>query len=439
MLEDITKLVSLSKRRGFVFQSSEIYGGMGAVYDYGPLGVLIKNNLRQAWWKEMVLRSNVQGLDSAILMSPKIWEASGHVENFHDPMVDCKTCKSRFRADEIKKGICLNCGGKDLTEPRQFNLMFKTHVGPTDASGMVVYLRPETAQGIYVNFQQVMQTTRQKLPFGIAQVGKAFRNEITARNFIFRTREFEQMEMQFFISPKDTSRDWFEYWLNERLRWYETVLHIRPQIEPVETPKTDLAHYARRAVDIKFKFPFGLEEIEGIHHRGDFDLGRHSSYAKKDLSVFEEQSGERVLPFIIETSAGLDRLFLAVLCAFYREDTVDNEPRTYFAFPFGIAPYDCGLFPLMKKEPLMNVLARVEQQFRQEGIWCLSDGAGSIGKRYRRADEVGIPLGLTIDFETLENDTVTLRDRDTTKQIRLPIAQITHQRLAQAYQDFRNE
>jgi glycyl-tRNA synthetase len=439
MLKDITKLVSLSKRRGFVFQSSEVYGGLGACYDYGPLGVLLKQNLKQLWWREMVSRPQVEGLDSSILMHPKVWEASGHVENFHDPMIDCKKCKSRYREDELKKAICPNCGSKALTEPRQFNLMFKTHLGPVDDAGSHIYLRPETAQGIYVNFQNVMQTTRQKLPFGIAQIGKAFRNEITARNFIFRMREFEQMEMQFFVSPEDDTMKWFEYWLSERLRWHQQTLGFGESVQPIETPKDALAHYAKRAVDLKFNYPFGLEEIEGIHHRGDFDLKRHAEFSKKDLSVFDEHLKKRVLPQVIETSIGVDRLFLAALCSFYREDVIEKEPRSYFSFPFGMAPYDCGVFPLMKKEPLLNCAEGVMKSLLADGVWCHQDISGSIGKRYRRADEVGTPLGITIDFDSLEDQSVTIRDRDSTKQIRLPIAACSKHKLAQVYQDFRKQ
>ena len=436
MLEDITKLVSLSKRRGFIFQSSEIYGGLSACYDYGPLGVLLKNNLKQLWWQEMLRRPEIEGLDTSILMSSKVWEASGHVSNFNDPMVDCRDCKSRFRLDDIdKEGICNKCGSNNMTEARPFNLMFDTHIGPVRDESSLIYLRPETAQGIYINFINVMQSTRQKLPFGIAQIGKAFRNEITARNFIFRMREFEQMEMQYFVSPEDDT-DWFGYWLKERVNWYNRVLNVSELIEPVTTPDEDLAHYAKRATDIKFKFPFGLEEVEGVHHRGDYDLNRHTQFSKKDLTVFEEKSRKRVLPHVIETSIGVDRLFLLSLCAYYREDEMEGETRSYFAFPFGVAPYDVGVYPLMKKPPLVEVAQQVTEQLREDSAWVQMDVSGSIGKRYRRADEIGTPLGITIDFDTLEDKTVTVRDRDTAKQIRVPIEKLTRPFLKQIDKDF---
>jgi glycyl-tRNA synthetase len=435
MLKDISTLVAVSKRRGFVFQSSELYGGLSACYDYGPMGVLIKNNLRSLWWRSLVSRPDIEGLDTSILMSSKVWEASGHVENFTDPLVDCRECKSRFRQDEVSD-VCPNCGSKNLTQPRAFNLMFKTHMGPVEDEGSLIYLRPETAQGIYVNFLNVMQTTRKKLPFGIAQIGKAFRNEITARNFIFRMREFEQMEMQYFVAPQDPT-DWFEYWLTQRLAWYEQSLHLKAWIQPVETPKNSLAHYARRAVDIKFQFPFGLEEIEGIHHRGDYDLGRHGEFSRKDLSVFDEQTKQRFVPWVIETSVGLDRLFLATLTACFREDELDGEKRTYFAFPYEIAPYHVGIYPLMKKDGLAETAEALFRKLHQEGVWVFSDHSGSIGKRYRRADEIGVPLGITIDYQTLQDQTVTVRDRDSAKQIRVAANELNPSRLKQIDSGFR--
>lgn len=437
MLNDISKLVSLCKRRGFVFPSSEIYGGMSACYDYGPLGVLLRNHIKNLWWRAMVERPDVEGLDSAILMARRVWEASGHVENFTDPLVDCRSCKGRFRQDELDKGPqCPSCKSSDLTQPRAFNLMFQTFMGPVADDGSRVFLRPETAQGIYINFQNVMQTARQKLPFGIAQIGKAFRNEITARNFVFRMREFDQMEMQFFVNPKETNT-WFEYWLEQRLNWYQSTLGITEGVEAVETPKTELAHYAQRAVDIKFCFPFGLEEIEGVHNRGEYDLSRHREYSGKDLSVFDQSTQQKVLPEIVETSAGVDRTFLAVLTAFFREDEIGGEPRTYFAFPIQLAPYEVSVFPLMKKPQLVEIADKILSQLRQDGAWVSLDTAGSIGKRYRRADEIGTPLCITVDYETLDDQTVTVRDRDTARQIRVPIDTLNRRTLRRIDADFR--
>ncbi len=436
MLNDISTLVSLCKRRGFVFQGSELYGGIGACYDYGPLGVLLKNNIKSLWWHSMIQRPDIEGLDSAILMSSKVWEASGHVENFTDPLVDCRQCKTRFREDECKEpGKCPSCKSPDITDPRDFNLMFETHMGSSTDSSSQIFLRPETAQGIYINFLNVMQSTRQKLPFGIAQIGKAFRNEITARNFIFRMREFEQMEMQFFVTS-DSSMEWFTYWLSERHKWYRDVFHL--PVKPIDTPDDALAHYAKRATDIHFEFPFGLEEIEGVHHRGDFDLTRHGQHANKDVSVFVEELKQRVVPNVIETSCGVDRLFLAALVGFYREDELTaGEKRTYFAFPFELAPYPVTVFPLMKKEPLMDLTHQVVSALRDQGLFAQLDVSGSIGKRYRRADEIGTPLGITVDFDSLDDQMVTVRDRDTAEQIRVPIADLGPQKLRSIHQSFR--
>jgi len=421
-LKDMNELVSLSKRRGFVFPSSEIYGGINACWDYGPLGIELKRNVKERWWRAMVDRIDVEGVDAAILMHPRVWEASGHVAGFVDPLVDCKKCKSRFRADKIdqeklKAKKCPECGG-ELTEPRQFNLMFKTFMGPVEDQASIVYLRPETAQGIYVNFLNVQQSMRQKVPFGIAQIGKAFRNEITPGNFIFRTREFEQMEMQFFVRP-GTDTEWFEKWKEIRLQWHLDN-GIRPsKLRFHEHGPGELAHYAKAAFDIEYEFPFGWQELEGIHNRSNFDLSRHQEYSGKKLEYFDEETKERYLPYIIETSAGCDRSLLVALADAYR---FDGE-RTWLQFHPALSPYKVAVFPLMKKSELCEysnkVLAEVKKRFR-----ATTDSAGSIGKRYRRQDEIGTPFGVTIDYETLSNHSVTVRHRDSMVQERVPAENI---------------
>ena len=432
MNKTIEKIVSLCKQRGFVYQSSDIYGGFGAVYDYGPLGVELKNNIADRWWREMTqIHENIVGLDSGILMHPKIWEASGHVGEFHDPLVDCKQCKARYRADELSDNIeneewdkmkCPNCGttGK-MTSPRQFNLMFKTQVGPVEDTGSVAYLRPETAQGIYVNYQLVQGSTRMKIPFGIAQIGKAFRNEIIARNFIFRTREFEQMEMQYFVKPGSDNESMSE-WKKKRFNFYIDTLGIdKNNIRFHQHGDGELAHYAKEAWDIEYNFPFGWSEIEGIHNRTDFDLARHEEFSGKNLKYFDQVANERYLPYIIETSAGLNRMMLSVLSDAYWED-IDNN-RTVMKFHPRIAPIKAVICPLVKKDGLPEKAKNIVDILRPH-FNVLFDQQGSIGKRYYRQDEAGTPFGITVDHQTMDDNTVTLRHRDTQKQDRMAIDDI---------------
>lgn len=424
-LKDLADLVSLSKRRGFVFPSSEVYGGINACWDYGPLGIELKRNVKERWWRAMVDRDDVEGLDAAILMHPKVWEASGHVANFTDPLVDCKNCKARFREDQLDEKFkvnkqCPQCGSKGtLTEPRLFNLMFKTFMGPVEDQAAVVYLRPETAQGIYVNFLNVQQSQRQKLPFGIAQIGKAFRNEITPGNFIFRTREFEQMEMQYFVKP-GTDMEWFEKWKAMRIQWHYDNGIRKNKLRFHEHGPGELAHYARAAFDIQYEFPWGWHELEGIHNRTDFDLKRHQEFSGKKLEYFDEESKEKYVPFIVETSVGCDRSLLAILCDAYRKAPDKDGERVWLKFHPAFAPYKVAVYPLMKKPELMEytnkVLASVRKRFR-----TTTDEAGSIGKRYRRQDEIGTPYGVTIDYDTLSNHTVTIRDRDSMAQERVAV------------------
>ncbi len=414
----MAELVSLCKRRGFVFPSSEVYGGINACWDYGPLGIELKRNVKELWWRSMVDRPDVEGLDAAILMHPRVWEASGHVAGFVDPLVDCKKCKTRFRADKmdpqaLAQKKCPECGG-ELTEPRQFNLMFKTFMGPVEDSASVVYLRPETAQGIYVNFLNVQQSSRQKIPFGIAQIGKAFRNEITPGNFIFRTREFEQMEMQFFVRP-GTDMEWFEKWKATRIEWHLANGIRKQKLRFHEHGPGELAHYARAAFDIEYEFPFGWQELEGIHNRGDFDLGRHQQYSGKKLEYFDEELKSSYLPLIVETSAGCDRTLLVALADSYRLE----DDRTWLALHPRLAPYKVAIFPLMKKPDLMEYADKITSALSPH-FRITTDEAGSIGKRYRRQDEIGTPLGVTIDYDTLTQHTVTLRNRDSMAQERVP-------------------
>jgi len=428
----IEKIVSLCKQRGFVYQSSEIYGGFGAVYDYGPLGVELKNNIAKYWWKEMTqMHENIVGLDSGILMHPKIWEASGHINEFHDPLVDCKKCKSRYRADELSEDIeneiwdkiqCPKCGTIGMmTPPRQFNLMFKTQVGPVEESGSEAYLRPETAQGIYVNYQLIQGSTRMKIPFGIAQIGKAFRNEIIARNFIFRTREFEQMEMQYFVKPGEDNEAMLD-WKNKRFNFYSETLGInKKNMRFHKHDKNELAHYAKEAWDIEYNYPFGWSEIEGIHNRTDFDLARHEKYSGKNLKYFDQLNNERYLPYIIETSAGLNRMMLAVLAESYWED--DDNNRTVMKLHPKIAPIKAVICPLVKKDGLPEK-ARSIVDILKPHFNVLFDQQGSIGKRYYRQDEAGTPFGITIDHQTIKDNTVTLRYRDNQKQDRVSIEKI---------------
>ncbi len=421
------KLVSLAKRRGFIFQSSEIYGGLGSVWDYGPLGVELKRNIKDRWWRSMVLeRDDIEGIDAAILMHPRVWEASGHVEGFTDPLVDCRQCKNRFRADDERikgepgtpEGQCPVCGSKGtLTDPRQFNLMFKTFMGPVEESAAVVYLRPETAQGIYVNYLNVMQASRQKIPFGIAQIGKAFRNEITPGNFIFRTREFEQMEMQYFVKPGDDDR-WFEEWREQRMQWLRGLGLNPDKLRFHQHTSDELAHYAKDGYDIEYEFPFGWKEFEGIHNRTDFDLSRHQASSGKKLEYLDPASKERFIPYIIETSLGADRLALVALVDAYHEEEIGGEQRVVLRLQPSLAPIKAGVFPLVKKDGMPEVARRIAGDLRGRMPIFYDDG-GSIGRRYRRQDEAGTPFGITIDGQTLEDQTVTVRDRDTLQQERI--------------------
>tara|TARA_B100000886_G_C20423920_1_gene492956 strand:- start:2076 stop:3401 length:1326 start_codon:yes stop_codon:yes gene_type:complete len=432
MESSIEKLVSLCKRRGFVFQSSEIYGGFSAIYDYGPMGVELKNNISKLWWKEMTqVNQNIVGIDSGILMHPKIWEASGHVGAFNDPLVDCKQCNSRYRADEFSQEFssinwsetkCPNCGTIGmLTPPRQFNLMFKTNVGPIEETGSLAFLRPETAQGIYVNYKLVQGSMRLKIPFGIAQIGKAFRNEIIARNFIFRTREFEQMEMQYFVKP-GTDDEELETWKNKRLKFYLDQLGIdNKNLRFKQHGDGELAHYAKEAWDIEYNFPFGWSEVEGIHNRTDYDLTRHEEFSGKNLSFVDQVNNEKYLPYIIETSAGLNRMLLAVLTDAYWEDK-END-RIVMKINPKIAPIKAVICPLTKKDGLPEKAKEV-MDILKRNIKVVFDQQGSIGKRYYRQDEAGTPFGITIDHRTLDDDTITLRHRDNQKQDRISIDQV---------------
>ena len=424
-LEDMQDLVSLCKRRGFIFQSSEIYGGLGSCWDYGPLGVELKNNVKESWWKAMTYREDVEGVDASILMHPLVWKASGHVDGFSDPLVDCKECKSRFRADKIDLNApCPDCGAKDsFTEPRDFNLMFETTMGPVKDSGSTVYLRPETAQGIFTNFLNVQTTMRKKLPFGIAQIGKAFRNEITPGNFIFRTREFEQMEMQYFIKP-GTQNEAMEQWKKIRYQWH---LDNGLSAENLRWHDhgTELAHYADAAFDIEYKFPIGWDEMEGIHSRTDFDLGRHAEFSGKNLNYVDQADGnKKYIPYVLETSVGCDRHTLALMCEAYNvENPGTKEERVVMKFRPHLAPIKIAIMPLMKKAPLegpaRDILATLQKRYK-----CEYDVAGSIGKRYRRQDEIGTPCCITFDYDSLEDNAVTVRDRDTMEQERIAIDQL---------------
>lgn len=440
-LTEMQTLVSLCKRRGFVFQSSEIYGGLNSCWDYGPLGAELKLNVKKAWWQAMTRRQDIVGLDAAILMHPMVWKASGHVDGFSDPLVDCKSCKNRFRADNtdsyLNEKKCPVCGSLDLTEPRQFNLMFKTHMGPAEDQANQVYLRPETAQGIFVNFENCQVTTRKKIPFGIAQIGKSFRNEITPGNFIFRTREFEQMEMQYFVKPGSDS-EWFHYWKKLRMDFYFT-LGISPERLKF-LPHETLAHYAKAAEDVQYLFPIGWQELEGIHNRSDFDLSQHAKFSGKSIEYFDEAAKEKFVPWVIETAVGCDRLCLALLCEAYRlERWVDEngkqDERVVMGFAPSIAPVKVAVLPLSKKpelqEPAKKLTELLSLDFQTD-----YDESGSIGKRYRRQDEIGTPFCVTFDFDSLNDQAVTLRHRDSMQQVRLPIeglATVIQQKLKSFY------
>ena len=428
------KVVNLCKRRGFIFPSAEIYGGFRSTYDYGPLGVLMLRNVKDQWWRSMVqLRDDVVGLDAAILSSPDIWKASGHLEVFTDPLVDCRNCKERWRADHLEpddKGVvkCPNCGSTDLTEARAFNLMFKTFAGPVEDQANVAYFRPETAQGMFVNFNNVLQTTRKKPPFGIAQVGKSFRNEITPGNFVFRTREFEQMEMEYFVPPGDGDR-WYEYWCQERYRWYtdlgipEAKLRLRPH------DADELSHYSAATSDVEFLFPWGWDELEGIANRSDYDLTQHATHSGEKLEYFDQATGERYVPHVVEPAAGATRTTMAFLMAAYDEEEVEREgagkgeTRTVLRLHPQLAPYKVAVLPLSKNEKLSplarDVLHRLQPHFMTE-----YDETQAIGRRYRRQDEIGTPLAVTVDFDSLDDNAVTIRDRDTMALSRVPIDEL---------------
>ena len=421
------KIVSLCKRRGFIFQSSEIYGGLNGAYDYGPLGVQLKNNIRDAWWKEMTqLHDDIVGLDASILMHSKVWEASGHVSNFTDPMVDCKQCKSRFRADQIDlNAACPVCGSKGtFTAPRNFNLMFATHIGADVDAASTIYLRPETAQGIYVDFKNVVSSSRVKIPFGIAQVGKSFRNEITTKNFIFRSCEFEQMEMQWFCKP-GTDEHWFPYWREQRMNFYVNRLGIHPEhLRWHQHGPDELAFYAKDAYDIQFLFPMGWQELEGVHSRTDYDLTQHQKFSGKEMTYLDPDTNEKYIPYVVETSAGLTRNVLMALSDAYDEEQVaEGDVRTVLHFHPTIAPVTVAVLPLVKKDGLAEYASKLEHELRED-FATFYDQSGAIGRRYRRQDEIGTPYCVTVDYDTMNDNTVTLRFRDSMEQVRVPVSEL---------------
>ena len=428
---DMDKILSLSKRRGFIFQSSEIYGGLGSTWDYGPLGVELKRHVKEAWWKSVVSdRDDMVGLDSAILMHPRVWEASGHVENFSDPLVECRICHRRFRSDQLSEDKCPDCGGA-LTEARNFNLMFRTHMGPVEETGQEVFLRPETAQGIFVNFPNVVNATRKKLPFGIGQIGKAFRNEITPGNFTFRTREFEQMEVEFFVKP-GTDEEWLNSWVQSRFEWYVSLGIRRQNLRLRRHDPDELAHYAKDTYDIEYRFPWGWGELEGIADRTDFDLQRHDQFSGESLSYFDDESKERYFPYVIEPSGGVDRATLAFWLDSYDEesepstkpDQKQGNVRVVSHLHRKLAPITVAVLPLSRNEKLNPTSRRVYDLIRRN-FNAQFDDAQSIGRRYRRQDEIGTPYCVTVDFDTLDDDQVTVRDRDTMNQVRLPVSELT--------------
>ncbi len=434
------KIVSLCKRRGFIFQSSEIYGGLNGFWDYGPLGVELKNNLKQYWWRVMVReRDDVVGLDGSILMNRAVWKASGHEDTFSDPMVDCRTCKARLRADQLieKSGVkqCPNCGGKDLTEARAFNLMLKTFIGATEDESAVTYLRPETAQSIFVQFKNVLDTSRKKLPFGIAQIGKAFRNEINPRNFTFRSREFEQMELEYFCRAEQ-GLDLLAYWLKERLRFYQDIGITRQRLHVIDVLETERAFYSQGTFDIEYDFPFGRQELEGVAYRTDYDLMQHQKASGKSLEYFDEETKQKFVPHVVEPSAGVDRTVLALICEAYSEDEAPDEKgkmetRIVLRFHPRMAPIKCGIFPLLKNKEQLVAKAKEIVDLLRPQMNVFYDESGAIGRRYRRQDEAGTPFGVTVDFETLGEkdaalrDTVTLRERDSMKQERVKISELS--------------
>lgn len=457
MSVSLDTIVSLAKRRGFIFQSSDIYGGLNGCWDYGPLGVELLRNVKEAWWRSMTYRDDIEGIDASILMHPRVWEASGHVGSFADPMIDNKTSKKRYRADhliedeiaklekngkeeeaaqlqekldratsaeefytlisdhDIKDPVS---GSTDWTEVRQFNLMFKTFIGPVEDTSAVVYLRPETAQGIFVNFSNVLQSSRRKIPFGIAQIGKAFRNEINTRNFLFRTREFEQMEMQWFIAPGDDEK-WYDYWVEERKNWFREYGISDDKIRMKPHPEDKLAHYAKAAIDVEYQFPFGWGEVEGIHNRTDYDLSKHAEFSGKKVEYFDQESRERYTPYVIETSIGASRSTMMFLIDAYHEEEVNGETRNVLRFHPKLAPYKVAIFPLIKKEGMPEFASKLHKDV-QKRFKSFYDESGAVGRRYRRQDEAGTPYCVTVDGDTIEDGTVTIRDRDTMEQIRIP-------------------
>jgi glycyl-tRNA synthetase len=424
----LDEVVALCKRRGFIFPSSEIYGGIGSTYDYGHYGVLLRNNVKGEWWRSMIgERDDIVALDSAILQHPRVWEASGHLEGFTDPLVDCRTCGLRFRADKLEDAQCGRKPSKhpgeyeecDLTDAREFNLMFETHVGPVEDTASVAYLRPETAQGIFVNFKNVLQFARKKPPFGIAQIGKSFRNEITTGNFIFRTREFEQMEMEYFVPPEEAPK-WHQYWMDERMRWY-TDLGIRPdQLILRPHGPEELSHYSSATSDVEYLFPMGWSELEGIANRGDFDLTQHAQHSGEKLDWVDPQTGDRYIPHVIEPAAGVGRSMLAFLCDAYDEDEIGGESRTVLRLHPALAPVKVAVLPLLRKAGHPEKARAVYDELRRH-VKAEYDDGGAIGRRYRRQDEIGTPFAVTIDHQTIEDDTVTLRDRDSLEQERVPV------------------
>lgn len=421
------KIVSLAKRRGFVFQGSEIYGGMNGTWDLGPLGSLLAKNIKDQWWLSMVQkRDEIVGLDSTILHHPKVWEASGHIKNFTDPLIECRSCHNRIRADHIpEEGKCPNCQKKDFTKSKDFNLMFKTFIGPTQEEADTVYLRPETAQGIFINFDNVMQSSRVKLPFGIAQIGKGFRNEITTGNFLFRVREFEMMELEYFVKP-EFSKKFYLYWQKERLNWFLKLGIKKENIKLIQIPKDELAHYSKGTAEIWYKWPFmGFGELEGIASRGDYDLKQHMKFSGKDLTYFDEEEKEKYLPYVIEPSVGVGRAFLAFFIDAFSEEENDGEVRTLLKFHPKIAPIKVSVFPLIKDPKLQKIAKEILLKLKE--YWFVTyDETSSIGRRYRRADEIGTPFCITVDFKSLKDNTVTVRDRDSMRQKRLKIAEISN-------------
>jgi glycyl-tRNA synthetase len=437
--ERMEKIVSLCKRRGFIFQSSEIYGGLNGCWDYGPLGVELKRNLKDYWWRVMVReRDDIVGMDGSILMNRAVWKASGHEETFSDPMVDCRQCKARLRADQLpSKGdekYCPNCGSRDLTEPRAFNLMFQTYIGATQDESSITYLRPETAQAIFVQFKNVLETSRKKLPFGIAQIGKAFRNEINPRNYIFRSREFEQMELEYFCKPEQ-GPELLKYWLEERLNFYTNIGISRDKLHVHDIPAEERAFYSQGTYDIEFEFPFGIQELEGVAYRTDYDLTQHIKHSGKPLDYFDEETKQKIVPHVIEPSAGVDRTVLALICSAYDEETVTDEKgksetRIVMRFHPRIAPVKVGVFPLLKNNEQLVAKAKEITSLLKPHMMTFYDETGAIGRRYRRQDEAGTPFGITVDFETLGErgdelrDTVTLRHRDSMQQERVKISDL---------------